>query len=145
MTEVFVRSLTETRVAQGIQFGASTLVADEPTAGGGENRGPNPYQLLLAALGSCTAMTLQLYARRKGWTLKHVEVRLTHNRVHAEDCAECETHEGFLDEIQKEIRVSGDLNEEQRQRLLEIAGRCPVNLSLQREIRIVDRLVPDAR
>lgn len=143
MTEVNVQSLTHGKLAQAIQFGAQTLVADEPVSEGGEDRGPNPYQLLLGALGACTAMTLQLYARRKGWPLEQVEVKLTHDRIHAEDCGECETREGFLDEIRKEIRVSGPLDDEQRQRLLEIARRCPVNLTLQREIRILDQLIPE--
>lgn len=142
MTEVTVHSLTHGKLEQAIQFGASTLVADEPASEGGEDRGPNPYQLLLGALGACTAMTLQLYARRKGWPLEQIEVRLMHDRIHAEDCGECETREGFLDEIRKEIRVSGPLDEEQRQRLLEIARRCPVNLTLQREVRILDHLIP---
>lgn len=141
MTEVNVQSLTRGKLAQGIRFGATTVVADEPGSEGGEDRGPNPYQLLLGALGACTAMTLQLYARRKGWPLEQVEVNLTHNRIHAEDCEECETREGFLDEIRKEIRVSGPLDDTQRERLLQIARRCPVNLTLQREIRILDTLI----
>lgn len=140
MTEVTVGSLTETKLAQGIRFGATTVVADEPAGEGGEDRGPNPYQLLLGALGACTAMTLQLYARRKGWPLERVEVKLSHDRIHAEDCEECETREGFLEEIRKEIRVSGPLDGEQRDRLLQIARRCPVNLTLQREVRMVDSL-----
>jgi putative redox protein len=141
LTEVNIESLTRARLAQGLRFGTTTMVVDEPADEGGENRGPNPYQVLLGALGACTSMTLQLYARRKGWPLEHVEVRLTHDRIHAVDCADCETQDGFLDEIRKEIRVSGPLDEEQRARLLQIARRCPVNLTLQREVRIIDSLV----
>ena len=143
MTEVNVQSLTQTKLAQAIRFGAITVVADEPAAAGGEDRGPNPYQLLLGALGACTAMTLQLYARRKGWPLDRIEVTLRHDRIHAEDCEECETRDGFLDEVSKEIRVGGALDDQQRERLLEIARRCPVNLTLQREIRIVDSIAAD--
>ncbi len=142
MIEVQVQSPTQDKLAQEIRFATSTVIADEPATAGGDDGGPNPYELLLGALGSCTAMTVQLYARRKGWPLQGVEVRLSHDRIHAEDCEECETREGFLDEIRKEIRLTGPLHEDQRQRLLEIARRCPVNLTLQREVRIVDALVP---
>jgi uncharacterized OsmC-like protein len=141
MTEIHVRSLTPDRLAQEIRFATSTVVADEPQTAGGSDRGPSPYELLLGALGACTAMTLQLYARKKGWPLEGVEVSLAHDRIHAEDCGECETREGYLDEIKKEIRLSGPLDDEQRQRLLEIARRCPVSLTLQREVRILGRLV----
>ncbi|HLQ35510.1 MAG TPA: OsmC family protein [Chloroflexota bacterium] len=143
MTEVTVESLTRGKLAQSVRFGAMTLVADEPAEAGGEDRGPGPYDLLLGALGACTAMTLQLYARGKGWPLERVRVHLTHNRIHAEDCADCETKEGFLDEIRKEIVVSGRLSDEQRERLLEIAELCPVNLTLRREVHIVGSISAD--
>ncbi|MBU6430597.1 MAG: OsmC family protein [Cyanobacteria bacterium REEB65] len=139
--EVHVRSLTGDQLAQEVRFGNGTVVADEPIGAGGQGRGPSPYELLLGALGSCTAMTLQLYARRKDWPLQGVQVTLAHDRIHAEDCGECETREGYLDEIRKDIRLTGPLDDEQRQRLLEIARRCPVNLTLQREVRILDALV----
>lgn len=137
MAEVTVESLTHDKLAQSIRFGRLTVVADEPLEAGGEDRGPGPYDLLLGALGACTAMTLQLYARRKGWLLERVHVHLSHTRIHADDCAECETKDGYLDEIRKDITVSGPLTEEQRQRLLEIADKCPVNQTLKREVRIV--------
>jgi putative redox protein len=123
-----------TGLAQEIDLGPHHLVADEPVALGGGDRGPNPYELLCAALGSCTSMTLSLYARRKGWPLEAVTVRLRHERIHAADCADCETKEGKLDQIQRELVLVGPLDDEQRQRLLEIADRCPVHRTLTREI-----------
>jgi putative redox protein len=134
MTEVIVSSIGKLR--QEIWAREHTLAADEPKEVGGEDTGPTPYELLLAALGACTSMTLRMYADRKGWPLEQVEVRLRHHRIHARDCAECETREGFLDAIEKEVVVAGDLTPEQVQRLGEIAHRCPVNQTLLREIRI---------
>jgi putative redox protein len=137
VSEVTVQSTTATKLAQSIRFGRLTLVADEPWEDGGEDRGPGPYELLLGALGACTSMTLQLYARRKGWPLERVQVHLSHSRIHAADCADCETKEGYLDEIRKDIVVSGPLTDEQRERLLQIADRCPVHQTLTHEIRII--------
>jgi putative redox protein len=117
------------------------LVADEPEIAGGDDRGPTPYELLLAALGTCTSMTLLLYARRKAWPLERVEVRLTHDRIHAKDCGDCESTEGRIDTIHRQIRVRGALTEEQRVRLLEIAQRCPVHRTLTGEIKIRDAMV----
>src|SRR5437016_11392381 len=128
MAEVIVRSLGNLR--QEIAAGPHTIFADEPSAEGGDDSGPSPYELLLGALGACTSMTLLLYARRKGWPLEQVEVRLRHQRIHAEDCADCETKEGWLDAIDKEIIVAGNLSPEQQERLGEIAHRCPVNQTL---------------
>jgi len=139
VAEVLVRSLPG--VAQEITTGAHQLVADEP-APVGHDQGPSPYELLLAALGSCTAMTVRMYADRKGWPLERVEVRLRHDRIHAEDCAECETRDGFLDRITKQLTLHGELDDEQRARLAEIAERCPVQRTLQREIAIEQRLAP---
>jgi putative redox protein len=121
-------------LAQIIEARGHTLSADEPVEAGGADSGPTPYELLLGALGACTAMTLRLYADRKGWPLEGVEVTLTHSRIHAEDCAECETREGFLDQIEKRLTLLGDLDSEQKQRLGEIAERCPVQRTLQREV-----------
>ncbi len=106
------------------------LVSDEPSDLGGEDCGPTPYELLLGALGACTSITLLMYARRKGWPLENVEVRLEHRRVHARDCAECEQREGYLDHIEKAIVVAGELSQEQLDRLAEIAEKCPVNRTL---------------
>jgi putative redox protein len=138
MTEVVVSSLEGLR--QEIWAGGSTLIADEPREFGGGDGGPSPYEVLLGALGACTSMTLLLYARRKGWPLEQVEVRLRHQRIHAQDCADCETKDGWLDAIDKEIVVAGDLTPEQQQRLGEIAHRCPVNQTLLREVKITQTL-----
>ncbi len=139
LKEVIVRA-GPSGLSQQIEAGAHPLLADEPMQLGGEDTGPTPYDLLLASLGACTNMTLRLYADRKGWPLKEITVRLRHDKIHAQDCKECETKEGFLDRIEREITLGGDLNEIQRQRLLEIADRCPVSRTLQSEIRIESRL-----
>jgi len=103
---------------------------------GGTDRGPNPYDLLCAALGPCTSMTLVLYARGKQCSLTEVTVRLRHFKIHAEDCKTCETKVGILDRIEREIQLEGDLNNEQRQALLNIANKCPVHKTLTSEIDI---------
>jgi uncharacterized OsmC-like protein len=117
------------------------LVADEPISVGGADAGPTPYDYLLAALGGCTAMTLRMYADRKGWPLESVRVRLSQNRVHATDCEECETEEGRIDRIEREIELAGPLEEEQRRRLLEIADKCPVHRTMQTEALVKNVLV----
>lgn len=127
--------------AQDITVGGHRLAADEPIAAGGTDTGPSPYDLLLAALGACTSMTVSMYARRKEWPLESVTVRLRHSRIHAADCAECETREGFLDRIERDLQLLGDLDEAQRARLLEIAEKCPVHRTLVSEVDIRTRLV----
>jgi len=112
------------------------LLADEPAALGGADRGPNPYELLLAALGACTSMTVRMYAERKGIDLQRIEVTLGHDRIHAEDCRDCESTAGLVDVIDKHIHLEGGFSEAERRRLLEIAERCPVNRTLQNEIQI---------
>jgi putative redox protein len=112
------------------------LAADEPIAAGGTDAGLNPYDFLLAGLGSCTSMTVALYARRKQWPLEAVTVRLRHGKIHAADCGDCETREGMIDRIELALELTGPLTEEQRSRLLEIAGRCPVHRTLTSEIDI---------
>jgi putative redox protein len=126
---------TDGSLRHEVWAGKHTLIADEPERLGGSDAGPNPYELLLAALGTCTSMTLIMYARRKGWPLEAVEVRLTHCRVHAEDCLDCEEEDRFLDHVDKDIVVGGPLSEEQVARLGEIAEKCPVNRTLHRTVR----------
>jgi putative redox protein len=140
MTTVIVRG-DATGLAQEIETGRHRLVADEPVEAGGTDTGPSPYELLLAALGACTSMTLSMYARRKQWPLERVTVRLRHDKIHAKDCAECETKEGMLDRIEREISLTGPLDGEQRERLLAIANRCPVHRTLVSEVDIRTRLV----
>jgi putative redox protein len=125
---------------QRIRIGRHQLRADEPLSAGGTDTGPSPYDLLLAALGACTSMTLRLYAQRKGFPLEHVSVRLRHNKVHAQDCADCETKVGKIDVIDRELFVRGPLDEEQRSRLLEIADRCPVSRTLESEVKVRTRI-----
>lgn len=127
--------------AQEITVGGHRLRADEPRGVGGTDSGPSPYDLLLSALGTCTSMTVALYARRKQWPLEAVTVRLRHSRIHAADCADCETREGKLDRIERDLELHGDLTEDQRSRLLEISYRCPVRRTLTSEIDIKSRLV----
>jgi len=134
MSEVTVTSLSNLR--NEVQYGeGQKLLTDEPAALGGEGAGPDPYTLLLAALGSCISMTLNLYARRKGWALERVRVRMRQGRIHSKDCAECEsTAEGFIHRIERAVELEGDLTDEQRARLQEIAHRCPVHRTLTSEI-----------
>lgn len=132
MTQVVVSS--DRNLRQEIWAGRHTLAADEPLDLGGDDSAPTPYELLLAALGACTSMTLQLYARRKRWPLETVEVRLQHQRIHARDCADCEQKDAYLDHIDKQIVVSGPLTEEQVGRLAEIAEKCPVNRTLHQSV-----------
>jgi uncharacterized OsmC-like protein len=127
--------------AQEIHAGPHRLRADEPASAGGTDTGPSPYDLLLAALGACTSMTVGMYARRKAWPLGEITVHLRHSKIHAIDCAECETKEGMLDRIERDIHFSGPLTDEQRSKLLEIANKCPVHRTLTSEIEIKTREV----
>jgi putative redox protein len=126
--------------AQEITAGAHHLRSDEPAVAGGTDSGPTPYDLLLAALGSCTSMTVAMYARRKDWPLERVTIHLRHSRVHATDCATCGTEQAKITLIEREIELEGPLGEEQRERLLAIADRCPVHQTLTSTIEIRTRL-----
>lgn len=129
------------RLAQEIEVGGHRVSADEPMAVGGTDTGPNPYDLLLAALGSCKSITVTMYARRKEWRLESVTVRLRHQKIHADDCESCESKDVLLDRIECDVEFTGALTFEQRTRLFEIANRCPVHRTLTSEIDIRSRLV----
>lgn len=131
-----VASIQRDRYRTELYAGAHALVADEPRDVGGTDSGPSPYGYLCAALGACTTITLRMYADRKQWPLEGVRVRLTHDKIHASDCAECETKQGKIDRFTRSIELQGALSAEQRQRLLEIADKCPVHRTLESEVRI---------
>ena len=137
---VIVRGGAE-NFAQEIEIGRHRLKADEPVEYGGTDSGPSPYDFLLAALGTCTSMTISLYARRRGWPLKDVTVSLHHSKIHAADCVDCETKVGKIDRIQREIHLTGALTTEQRAKLMEIADKCPVHQTLTSEINIQTRAI----
>lgn len=132
------------RFSQLIVAGRHRFGADEPVAAGGDDSGPSPYDLLLAGLGTCTSMTLRMYAAQKQWPLERVTVDLKHEKIHAVDCVECETKEGRIDRIERSIRIEGPLGPTQRARLLEIADRCPVHRTLHSEVHIVTKEAPPA-
>jgi uncharacterized OsmC-like protein/alpha-beta hydrolase superfamily lysophospholipase len=138
--EVVVRETRNSRFQQTVTVGPHRLLADEPAAAGGEDTGLAPYDYLLAGLGACTSMTMRLYAERKSLPLERTTVTLRHGKIHAQDCAECETREGMLDQIDRVIAMEGPLDVEQRKRLMEIADKCPVHRTLTSEIRIVTQL-----
>jgi putative redox protein len=136
-----VSGLTADQFLCSVQAGPHALVADEPGDKGGTDQGPDPYQFLAAALGSCTVMTLNMYARHKKLPVRRVRCDVSHRRVHAEDCADCESTEGHVHELSRVIAIEGELDAAQRARMLQIADRCPVHLTLESEIRIRSRLV----
>ena len=123
-------------IVQEVEASGHRLRSDEPVVAGGTDSGPTPYDLLLAALGSCTSMTVGMYARRKQWPLERVTVRLRHSRIHAKDCATCEKEAAMLTVIDRDLQFEGPLSDDQRTRLLAIANRCPVHLTLTSTIRI---------
>ncbi len=121
--------------------GQHNLIGDEPTSvPGGTDKGPDPYDYLLMALGSCTVMTVKMYARRKKWPLEDLYLELRHFKSHAEDCENCDKPKSKIDKIEVELIVKGDLTDEQRNRLLEISGRCPVHRTLMGDIKIESKL-----
>ena len=138
---------TQARVTLGpqnyrcdIEAGGHRLSVDEPASVGGQDVGPNPYELLAASLGSCTAITLRMYAERKQWPLDRIEVSVTLDRIHARDCEDCESEDGWVDRFVKRVSLAGNLSDAQRQRLLEISARCPVQRTLLSETRIESEL-----
>jgi len=139
--QVVVAETRANKFQQQIAIGPHHLIADEPVAAGGEDSGPGPYDLLLSALGACTTMTMRMYADRKALPMDRVSVTLNHKKIHAKDCAECETKDGMLDQIERHISIAGQLDAEQRTRLMEIADKCPVHRTLTSEIRIVTKAV----
>jgi uncharacterized OsmC-like protein/pimeloyl-ACP methyl ester carboxylesterase len=137
--QVVVRETRNSKFQQTVTVGPHHLIADEPAAAGGDDTGPGPYDFLLAGLGACTSMTMRLYADRKSLPVERITVTLTHGKIHAEDCAECETHEGMLDQIDRVIAIDGTLDAEQHRKMMEIADKCPVHRTLKSEIRILTR------
>jgi putative redox protein len=140
---VVVREAGTGRFAQEIAAGRHALSADEPADYGGDDGGPTPYDLVLAGLGACTSMTVRMYAARKGWPLARVSVTLAHDKIHAADCADCETRDGRIDRIERRLALDGELDEAQRTRLLEIADKCPVHRTLEGTIDVVTTLADD--
>ncbi|MGB6957949.1 MAG: bifunctional alpha/beta hydrolase/OsmC family protein [Bradyrhizobium sp.] len=137
--DVMVRETRNGKFQQTVTVGPHRMLADEPVASGGDDTGLGPYDFLLAGLGACTSMTMRLYADRKSLPLERTTVTLRHSKIHAEDCAECETKAGMLDQIDRVIAMEGPLDAEQRQRLMEIADKCPVHRTLTSEVRILSR------
>jgi uncharacterized OsmC-like protein/pimeloyl-ACP methyl ester carboxylesterase len=134
---VVVRETRAGKFQQTVSIGPHQMLADEPVAAGGEDTGPGPYDFVLAGLGACTSMTMRLYADRKSLPLERVTVTLKHSKIYAEDCAECETKAGMLDQIERLIAMEGALDAEQRRKLMEIADKCPVHRTLTSEVHIV--------
>ena len=134
---VVVRETRNSKFQNAVIVGPHHLLADEPAAVGGEDTGPGPYDYVLAGLGACTSMTMRMYADRKSLPVERITVTLKHNKIHAEDCAECETKVGMLDQIDRVIAMDGALDAAQRTKLMEIADKCPVHRTLTSEIRIV--------
>ena len=137
---VFVRETGSSKFQQEIAIGPHRLFADEPVSAGGEDSGPSPYELLAAAIGACTAMTIRLYADSKKLPLDRVRVNLRHEKIHASDCSECETREGRIDRVERVIKLEGALDDAQRAKLLEIANKCPVHRTLHSEVFVPTRL-----
>lgn len=139
--ETIVRESGEGKYAQEIIIGSHTLAADEPIAGGGNDLGPSPYDFLLAALGTCTSMTIRMYASLKQFPLDKITVKLTHKKIYSDDCQDCENQNAKIDHIDRLIELQGDLSEEQRAKLLDIANKCPVHRTLTSKMMITTKLV----
>lgn len=134
---VVVQETRNSKFQQTVAVGPHRMLADEPVAAGGQDSGPGPYDFVLAGLGACTSMTMRMYADRKSLPMERVTVTLKHSKIHAQDCAECETRDGMLDQIERVIAIDGALDAEQRKKLMEIADKCPVHRTLTSEVHIV--------
>jgi putative redox protein len=138
MNEILVKYIRN--LQQEANMGDHRLIIDEPKEFGGDGKGPNPYDLLLASLGGCTAMTIISYAKRKEIPLEGLQIRLRHEKIYAHDCEECTIQEGKLDQITREIFLQGPMTDEQKERLLNISKRCPVHRTLTSENRVIDKV-----
>lgn len=138
MTQV-IATIDRNKYKTVVTNGKHQLVGDEPPPYG-QDLGPTPYDFLLVSLGTCVAMTLRMYADRKGWDLQKVEVKLDQSRIHVKDCEDCESDDGYVHLIEKQLEFTGNLDAQQRQRLLEISNKCPVQKTLTYEIRIKSSL-----
>ena len=132
---------TEDGFTTQMKVGNHYLVADEPTSYGGNDFGPSPYELVSAGLSACTAMTIQMYVKRKGWDLQNVEVHTSYSKTHAEDCENCENKESKIDTFNREIKLKGNLDDKQIQRILKIADKCPVHKTLHNDIQVITKLI----
>jgi uncharacterized OsmC-like protein len=139
MSRVIVVRSARSRYGQDISIGRHRLHADEPQSAGGDDAGPDPYELLMAALGACTSMTVRIYAERRRWPLESVHICVRHKKVHADDCENCEGEERLLDRLELEVSFFGALTAEQRHRLMDVAGKCPVHRTLSAPVQIVSR------
>ena len=135
LADVVVRGKASGFLQEAV-VGPHRFKIDEPVSVGGTDAAPTPYDYLLGALGACTSMTISLYARRKQWPLEEVTISLRHSRIHAKDCEDCETKTGLLDHIEVEVALAGQLSAQQRAKLMEIAGKCPVHRTLKSETKI---------
>lgn len=140
MTRTVLVNSGSSAYVQNISIGPHHLLADEPTEAGGTDAGPNPYELVMAALGACTSMTVRMYAERRQWPLEKIQVHLKFSRIHAVDCDDCNHEKGMVNRIEKEITFVGDLSEIQRQRLMHVANNCPVHRVLAPTIEISSTL-----
>ena len=138
---VEVSETLQGRFSNEVRVGRHTMLADEPAEVGGNDAGPMPHDFVLAGLGACTSMTVRMYAERKGIPLKRVSVRLSYKKMKAAECSDCVTKEGEITEMTRDVTLEGDLTDEQRQRLIEIANKCPVHKTLTGEIKVRTHLV----
>ena len=141
MSENVVLTYKKGKFQHEAQAGNHIWIVDEPQSMGGDDEGPSPYDMILAALGACTSMTIMMYARQKGWPLEDLSVELSHDRIYAKDCQDCETNEGQVDEIHRKITLMGPLSDEQIERLTKVGERCPVHRALVGEIKVRDEVV----